>query len=142
MRNKDKKTSHHNYDTLISSKTEFIGNLHFAGGLHIDGKVKGSVIAADASAAVVRISDHGVVEGEVRAPHVIINGQVVGDVYSSEHVELAEKASVSGTVHYNLIEMVMGSQVNGSLVHDPGGEKTEATEDQTAPIQSIRPSSG
>lgn len=121
MRGSDKKkgrqNSRHHYDTLVSSKTEIIGDLHFTGGLHVDGKVKGSVIAAEGSTAVVRISDHGLIEGEVRSPNVIINGQVIGDVYSSEHVELAANAVVSGTVHYNLIEMVMGAQVNGNLIH-------------------------
>lgn len=113
----EKKNARHNYDTLISNKTEFVGDICFTGGLHIDGRVKGSVIAQENDNAVVRISDHGVVEGEVRAPHVIINGQVIGDVYSSAHVELAANASVTGTVHYHLLEMVMGAQVNGNLVH-------------------------
>jgi len=114
----DKKNTRHDYDTLVSSKTELVGDICFSGGLHIDGRVKGSVIAEEGSNAVVRISSHGLVEGEVKAPHVIINGQVVGDVYSSEHVELAQNASVTGTVHYNLLEMVMGAQVNGNLVHE------------------------
>jgi len=114
----ENKNTRHNYDTLISSKTSLKGDIYFSGGLHIDGKVKGRIVAKEGVDAVVRISDHGVVEGEVRAPHVIINGRVNGDVYSSQHVELAANASVSGTVHYNLIEMVMGAQVNGSLVHE------------------------
>ena len=42
---------------------------------------------------------------------------VEGDVYSSDHIELAAKARVVGNVYYNLIEMVMGSEVNGSLLH-------------------------
>lgn len=124
----DKKSTRHNYDTLVSSKTELVGDIRFSGGLHIDGRIKGSVIAEENSNAVVRISDHGLVEGEVRAPHVIINGQVVGDVYSTEHVELAENASVIGTVHYNLLEMVMGAQVNGNLVHDTGNAAQTATQ--------------
>ncbi|MCP5213807.1 MAG: polymer-forming cytoskeletal protein [Pseudomonadales bacterium] len=113
----DKKSARHNYDTLISSKTEIVGDFKFTGGLHIDGCIKGSVEALENDNAVVRISDHGVVEGEVKAPHVIINGQVIGNVYSSKHVELAANASVTGTVHYHLLEMVMGAQVNGNLVH-------------------------
>ncbi len=125
-----KQNSRHNYDTLISSNTEILGDIKFSGGLHIDGKVKGCVIAQDNTNAVVRISDHGVIEGEVRAPHVIINGQVLGDVYSSEHAELAANASVTGTVYYNLLEMVMGAQVNGSLEHQvdakPADVKTVA----------------
>ncbi|EGG98663.1 Integral membrane protein CcmA involved in cell shape determination [gamma proteobacterium IMCC2047] len=113
----------HSYDTLISSQTNINGDIRFSGGLHIDGEVRGSVVAEPGSKAVVRISDHGVVEGKVRAPHVIINGRVDGDVFSSEHVELAANAVVNGTVHYQLIEMVVGAQVNGSLVHDAADAK-------------------
>ena len=55
--------------------------------------------------------------GDINAPHVIINGTVNGDVYASAHLELAEKASINGSVYYNLIEMAMGASVNGNLVH-------------------------
>lgn len=113
--NKNKATGH--YDTLVSNKSEFIGDLHFSGGLHIDGRIKGNLIADEQSGAVVRISETGVVEGEIRVPNIIINGTVVGNVYSGQHVELAKKALVNGDVHYNMMEMVMGAQVNGSLIH-------------------------
>lgn len=122
MLRSNKKHGHHQYDTLISNRTDFKGDLHFSGGVHIDGHVKGAVIAKDNADAVVRISDHGVVEGEVRAPHIIINGTVIGDVYSSVHLELAANAVVTGTVHYNLIEMVMGARVNGNLLHHESGD--------------------
>jgi cytoskeletal protein CcmA (bactofilin family) len=125
MWNKEKKGSRHSYDTLISSQAQIKGDIHFSGGLHIDGKVFGSIVAEPDSGAVVRISDQGLIEGLVRAPHVIINGSVNGDVFSSEHVELAANAVVNGTVHYKLIEMVMGAQVNGSLVHNTEPARAE-----------------
>ena len=65
----------------------------------------------------MRISETGVVEGEIRVPNIIINGKVVGNVYSGQHIELAKKAVVNGDVHYSMMEMVMGAQVNGSLIH-------------------------
>ncbi len=105
------------FDTLISSRTSVAGDVTFSGGLHIDGRIKGSVRAEDNSEAVLRISEVGEVEGDVIAPHVIINGTVHGDVYASKHLELAEKAAINGNVYYNLIEMAMGAQVNGNLVH-------------------------
>ena len=132
---KKKANANHHYDTLVSNQTRIEGDVHFTGGLHVDGTVVGSVIADDESNALVRISDQGVVEGEVRAPHIIINGQVKGDVYSSEHVELAANASVTGTVHYNLIEMVMGAQVNGSLVHQPDGPVVPAASISENPLE-------
>jgi len=42
---------------------------------------------------------------------------VIGNVYAAEHIELAVNSRVSGNVYYNLIDMDMGAEVNGSLVH-------------------------
>jgi cytoskeletal protein CcmA (bactofilin family) len=38
-------------------------------------------------------------------------------VFATERVELAANARVSGTVYYRLLEMAMGAEVNGKLVH-------------------------
>lgn len=121
-----------NFDTLISSRTTINGDLHFSGGLHIDGHVCGKVLAEEGSEAVLRVSEVGEITGDIAAPHVIVNGTVHGDVYALEHLELAEKAAINGSVYYNLIQMAMGASVNGNLVHqrEPAGlllqNKTEA----------------
>jgi len=67
------------------------------------------------------IADTCVVEGEIRAPVVIVNGKVMGNIYSSKHLELAAKGNVTGSVHYQSIEMVKGAQVNGSMVNKQPG---------------------
>ncbi|SEA40401.1 bactofilin family protein [Microbulbifer marinus] len=105
-----------NHTTLIARQTEVSGDLHFRGNLVIEGKVRGNVSAHSDSDARLQIVDGGTVEGEIRVPHVVINGNVQGDVYAARHLELATKAMVEGNVHYKLIEMVKGAQVNGSLV--------------------------
>ena len=105
-------------DTIIGQQTRIEGDVHFSGGLHIDGKVKGGVIAEADSASVLTVSEHGSIEGDVRVPTVILNGKVTGDVRSAERIELASKAKVDGDVYYSLIEMAMGAAVNGSLLHN------------------------
>jgi cytoskeletal protein CcmA (bactofilin family) len=115
LSSKNKNPGH--YDTLVSGKSKILGDVHFSGGLHIDGKIKGNIVADEQSSAVVRISETGVVEGEIRAPNIIINGQVIGNVHSHKHIELAKKAVVTGDVYYTMMEMVMGAQVNGNLIH-------------------------
>ena len=105
-------------DTIIGQQTRIEGDVHFSGGLHIDGRVKGGVIAEADSTSVLTVSEHGSIEGDVRVPTVILNGSVTGDVRSAERIELAAKARVDGDVYYNLIEMAMGAAVNGSLVHN------------------------
>ncbi len=123
---KDKAKNPH-FDTLISSKTEIIGDIKFTGGLHVDGVIKGQVNADEGSSAVIRISDKGRVEGNINAPNIIINGKVIGDVHASEYLELAKKAEVEGDVYYQIMEMVMGAQVNGKLNHQSKPKANKAT---------------
>lgn len=105
-----------NHTTLIAHQTEVSGDLHFRGSLVIEGTVRGNVNAHSDSDARLQIVEGGRVEGEIRVPHVVINGNVKGDVYAAHQLELSSKAMVEGNVHYKLIEMVKGAQVNGSLV--------------------------
>jgi len=53
---------------------------------------------------------------------VIINDMMEVSVYSCSNIELAAKARLQGNVYCHLIEMVMGSEVNGSLSHRPSAE--------------------
>jgi cytoskeletal protein CcmA (bactofilin family) len=104
-------------DSLIGQNTEIKGDVVFSGGLHIDGVIKGGVIAEQGNDSVLTLSERGTIEGEVRVPNVVINGTIIGDVHASGHVELAAQAKVHGNVYYSLIEMAMGAEVNGNLVH-------------------------
>ena len=110
-------------DTLIGQGTEINGDLLFSGGLHVDGKIKGNVIAEEGSTAILILSEFGRIEGEVKVPNMILNGEIVGDVYGSVRVELAPKSRIKGSVYYNLIEMAIGAEVNGGLVHQPQGSQ-------------------
>jgi len=104
-------------ETLVGTAMEIQGDLIFSGGLHVDGKIIGNVIAEENSHSMLVLSDRGQIEGEVRVPFVVLNGQVIGDVYASERVELSSQGQVNGNVYYNLLEMAMGAEVNGNLVH-------------------------
>ena len=105
-------------DTLIGQDTVLTGDLKFTGGLHVDGSIIGNVVAEGETEAVLMLSERGRIEGEVRVPNVVLNGQVEGDVHASGRIELGEKARVTGNVHYHLLEMAMGAEVNGNLVHE------------------------
>ncbi|MEE7546541.1 polymer-forming cytoskeletal protein, partial [Xanthomonas sp. Kuri4-1] len=104
-------------DTLIGPQVVIRGDLVFSGGLYVEGRILGKVVAADGTPATVTVSEHGCIEGEVRAPVVIINGQLNGDVHAAERVELAANARVQGNVHYQVVEMSAGAQLTGRLIH-------------------------
>jgi len=107
-------------DTLVGRQTEILGDVHFSGGLHVDGKVKGKVIASGDKVSALSVSDSGSIEGDVRVPSIVLNGTVIGDVHASTKITLSAKARVTGNVFYRIIEMEGGAQINGQLVHDDG----------------------
>jgi cytoskeletal protein CcmA (bactofilin family) len=117
-----KQRRHTVVETLIGSNSKLYGDLHYLGGCHIDGSVKGNVTADPDTDSALSISDIGSVDGGVTAPYVILNGIVKGDVFASQRVELGTTARVIGNVYYNLIQMAEGAEINGKLIHQPEGQ--------------------
>lgn len=103
-------------DTLIGAGTTISGDINFSGGLRVDGEIKGNVRANGEDSTLV-ISEHARIEGEIAVAHVVINGTIIGPVFSSEFLELQTKARVTGDVEYSTIEMHLGAVVQGRLVH-------------------------
>ncbi len=130
-----RKTHRHTaIDTLVGPGSKVQGDLVFSGGCHIDGSVLGNVSSDDDDDSALSVSEHGHIEGDVSVPFVVLSGTVKGDVYAGERVELRPTARVIGNVYYNLIEMAIGAEINGKLVHKPEARPSaisEATGDTT-----------
>jgi cytoskeletal protein CcmA (bactofilin family) len=104
--------------TVIGSGTEIKGDITFSNGLHVDGVIKGDVLSnPEDQSATLTLSELGTIDGNVRVGNVMLNGTVVGDVIASNRVELAPKARITGTLTYAMLEMAMGAEVNGKLIH-------------------------
>ncbi len=112
-------------DSLIGENTEITGDVKFLGGLHVDGVVKGNIIADADSNSVLSLSEHGKIEGEVHVPYTIIDGTVAGNVYGSERIEMKVKSRITGDVYYNLLEISSGAQISGRLVYTPNAAEIE-----------------
>ncbi len=117
-----KQRRHTVVDTLVGTNTRINGDLNFEGGCHVDGTIKGNVSADTQSNSALSVSEEGNVEGGVTVPYVVLHGIVRGDVYATKRVELGPTARVIGNVYYNLIEMAIGAEINGKLVHQPEGQ--------------------
>lgn len=116
-RQKNNLGSKESLETLIGERTLIEGELEFTGGLIVEGTIKGGVRVSDVGKASLILKNTGQVEGDVRVPHLEIDGVVTGDVYSDEYVALKENAKITGNVYYKLLEMAVGAEVNGQLVH-------------------------
>ncbi|MCH7637006.1 MAG: polymer-forming cytoskeletal protein [Proteobacteria bacterium] len=117
-----KQRRHTVVDTLVGGNTKINGDLNFEGGCHVDGTINGNVSADTESDSALSISEDANIKGGVTVPYVVLHGIVRGDVFASKRVELGPTARVIGNVYYNLIEMAIGAEINGKLVHQPEGQ--------------------
>ena len=104
-------------DSLIGVGTHIDGNVNFSGGLRVDGRVTGNIVALGDKPSTLVLSDQAVIEGKIIVSHAVINGTVTGAIHASEYMELQPKAKVSGDVHYKAIEIQLGASVDGMLHH-------------------------
>ena len=102
-------------DTLIGAVVEFKGDIVFSGGLRIDGKVKGNITAKEATDSLLILGEHAEVQGNIRVPHMIINGRINGNVQCEARIELQPQAEITGDVHYGTIAIAQGATINGML---------------------------
>lgn len=131
-----KKIKSSKIDTLVGQGVEVTGDVKFQGGLHLDGTIKGNVFSTDnAEGAVLVVSDRGRIEGDVHVAYAVINGEVVGNVFASEKLELSANARISGNVSYNLLEMAAGAEINGQMLHEP--KAVSAHEEKQEPAANI-----
>jgi cytoskeletal protein CcmA (bactofilin family) len=122
-------------DTLIGPQVVIQGDFHFSGGLYVEGRVVGRLLAEEGHKATLTLAENGSIEGEVRVPVAVINGRVDGDIFASERIQLGARARVEGNVHYKIVEMVAGSVLTGRLLHAEA-----AMESVSAPAESDAPS--
>jgi cytoskeletal protein CcmA (bactofilin family) len=108
-------------DSLIGAGTVVRGDVLFAGGLRIDGKVEGNVATADGQTGTLVISEQARIDGRVSVSHVVVNGTVKGPIVARDYLELQGKARIDGDVTYRTLEMQVGAVVEGRLDHaEPG----------------------
>ncbi len=124
-------------DTLLGKAANLHGDLEFAGGLHLDGRIHGNVRSSAADGGALSVSESGFIEGRVEVTSIVMNGTVNGDMVARERLVLGEKARVNGNVHYGVIEMASGAVITGKLIPlNSDGKSAPAPETQ---IESASP---
>ncbi|HEU4708696.1 MAG TPA: polymer-forming cytoskeletal protein [Methylophilaceae bacterium] len=115
FKNKNKPQSR--IDTLIGAETRVEGDIHFKGGLRVDGSVRGNVSENVDAPGTLVLSEHGRIEGAITVGQAVINGKVVGPVRANHYIELQTKSRVTGDVYYKSLEMHTGAVIEGKLIY-------------------------
>ncbi|TDI80449.1 MAG: polymer-forming cytoskeletal protein [Betaproteobacteria bacterium] len=103
-------------DTLIGADTCIEGDIGFSGGLRVDGRIRGNVVATGDEPSTLVLSEQATIEGKIQVSHAVINGTIIGPIHTNEYLELQTKARVSGDVYYRVIEIQLGALIEGKLV--------------------------
>lgn len=103
--------------TLIGAETRIEGDVHFSGGLRVDGVIRGNISEPNGSPSTLILSEQGRIEGAVSASKLVINGKIIGSVKANQFIELQAKAHITGDVYYKSLEMHTGAVIEGKLVY-------------------------
>ncbi len=104
-------------NTLIGSDISIVGNVTYEGIVHIEGDIKGSLVAIRDKESKLFINKLSTITGYVDASNVAIDGMVLGNVYAYELLQLGSNANIQGDIYYKSLEMEVGAKVDGRLIN-------------------------
>lgn len=81
-------------DTIIGKGSVIEGTLEVEGGIRIDGTVKGKISSTES----LTIGNGGIVEADLNTKVAVIGGNVIGNVFALEKIELQSKSRVQGDI--------------------------------------------
>ena len=97
-------------DTIIGKDTLITGTLDVKGALRVDGSVKGKIICTDC----VTVGATGIVEAEIESDSAIIAGRMVGNVVTTEKIELQAKCEMEGDLRTKSLIIEQGAVFCGA----------------------------
>jgi cytoskeletal protein CcmA (bactofilin family) len=99
-----------NLSTIVGKDSTFAGDMEVKGTLRIDGKIKGKIICDE----TVSIGATDEVEADIDAKIVVVAGSVVGNIKTSDKIEMQAKAKVVGDIVTKNIVIEQGAMFQGS----------------------------
>jgi len=94
MKEKKREIEESKITGFFDKETEIKGDLRFKGTFRVDGVFKGKID----SGSILIVGDSGRVEADVKIGHIIINGEIKGNITASEKVEVNSNGKVYGTI--------------------------------------------
>ena len=101
--------------SLIAAGVEIAGDVIVTDGVRIDGQVVGNVLSRPDARGLLVLSEHGIVEGDVRVHDAVINGTIRGDLEVDNFIELQANARITGSIRYRTLQMACGARVDGTM---------------------------
>ncbi len=98
-------------DSLIAAGSVFKGEITGKEGIRIHGRLEGN----PSSEGLVRVYELGSVHGNIRAPYVVLEGELKGNIISAKQVELRSPARMNGRIETDLLAVAEGCILEGKV---------------------------
>jgi len=98
-------------ETIIAQGVRVEGDFHSQGDVVIDGEVAGTV---ETQGALV-VGETAKIHADVKAKSAVVAGEVVGNIFATEMLELLATSHVKGDIVTGRISVAAGAQVNGRV---------------------------
>jgi cytoskeletal protein CcmA (bactofilin family) len=92
-------------NTIIGKDTVITGTLEIKGALRVDGTVKGKIICSDC----VTVGATGLVEADIESGTAVIAGRMLGNVHTTEKIELQAKCEMEGDIKAKSLVIEQGA---------------------------------
>jgi len=134
MKNKLEK-SYGEITSLIAKNTTIKGNVEFIEEIVIEGKVLGDIIAIKDDKCHVRILESGVVNGNIFAQNVFINGTVQGQIHCSDILHCSSNSKITGDITYVKVEISSGAIIHGKVSQDTSSNILKKQKSQNSEVK-------
>jgi cytoskeletal protein CcmA (bactofilin family) len=124
-------------NTIIGRETTITGTIDVKGALRIDGAVNGKIICSDC----VTVGTTGKVEAQIEAETTIVAGNMIGNVVTTEKIELQANCKMEGDLRTKSLVIEEGAVFCGAcnmgsngpnldFLKRPAGEKESVSTDE------------
>ncbi len=98
-----------NSTSLLSRNAKIEGEIHGNENFRIEGYLKGSIrLKGD-----IHVGSTGIVEADIKATNILIEGTVTGNVVADEHLEILPSGKMTGEISARSIDIKEGSTFEG-----------------------------
>ena len=104
--------------TIIGEGTSFVGEIRSEGTIRIEGSMTGRVQCED----TIVVHDSGKVKADLVGGQIIVRGQVEGDVFAHDRLEVMNQARVIGNVTTPRLSIAEGVTFQGRCTMKAPGE--------------------
>ncbi len=112
-------------NAFLGMDTEFEGKLSFTGAVRIDGRFKGEILTEGS----LIVGETASIESEIYASHIVISGEIRGNIVADERIEIHAPGKVYGNIQAPVVVIDEGVVFEGRCTM----EKAEPAEDDEDP---------